>query len=102
MHREIQEKAESCPCCRAAGKNSTTQIPSTEKTNLEILTEPNQENQLDYAGSIKSMTHGDVYILVYGEMADYLVLNEARKRGRSVSRDFKKYHFFKRKTNQIQ
>ena len=37
-----------------------------------------------------------------GEMADYLVLNEAKKRGRSVSRDFKKCHFFKRKTNQIQ
>ena len=26
-----------------------------------------------------------------GEMADYLVLNETRKRGRSVSRDFKNY-----------
>ena len=31
MHREIQEKAESCLSCRAAGKNITTQIPSTEK-----------------------------------------------------------------------
>ena len=30
-HREIQGKAESCPSCRAAGKNITTQIPSTEK-----------------------------------------------------------------------
>ena len=64
MNREIQEKAESCPSCRAAGKNITTQIPSTEKNNLEILTEPNQEIQLDFAGPIKSKTRGDIYILV--------------------------------------
>ena len=64
MHQEIQEKAESCPSCRAAGKNITTQIPSTEKNNLEILTDPNQEIQLDFAGPIKWKTRGDVYILV--------------------------------------
>ena len=43
MHREIQEKAETCPSCRAAGKKNITQIPSTEKNNFEISTEPNQE-----------------------------------------------------------
>ena len=64
MHREIQEKAESCPSCRAAGENITTQISSTKQNNLEILTEPNQEIQLDFAGPIKSKTRGDVYILV--------------------------------------
>ena len=62
MHREIQEKAETCPSCRAAGKNNVTQIPPTEKNNLEILTEPNQEIPMDFAGPIK--TSGDVYILV--------------------------------------
>ena len=64
MHREIQEKAETCPSCRAAGKNITTQIPSTKKNNLEILTEPNQEIQLDFAGPIQSKTRSEVYILV--------------------------------------
>ena len=64
VHREIQEKAETCPICRATGKNIVTQIPSTEKINLENLTEPNQEVQLDFAGPIKSKTRGDVYILV--------------------------------------
>ena len=64
IHREIHEKAESCPSCRVAGKNVITQIPSTEKNNLEILTEPNQEIQLDFAGPIKSKTRGNVYILV--------------------------------------
>ena len=64
MNREIHEKAESCPSCRAAGKNLVTQNPFTEKNNLDILTEPNQEIQLDFAGPIKSKTRGDVYILV--------------------------------------
>ena len=31
-----------------------------------------------------------------GEMTDYLVLNEAKKRGRSVSRDFKSYQFYEK------
>ena len=31
-----------------------------------------------------------------GEMADYLVLSETRKRGRSVSRDFEKYQFYEK------
>ena len=64
MNRKIHEKVESCPSCRAAGKNLITQIPSTEKNNLDIVTEPNQEIQLDFAGPIKSRTRGDVYILV--------------------------------------
>ena len=29
-----------------------------------------------------------------GEMADYMVLNYSKKRARSVSREFKQYHFF--------
>ena len=33
-----------------------------------------------------------------GELADYLVLNESRKRGRSVSGDFKSYKFFEKET----
>ena len=64
LNRDIREKAETCPSCRAAGKNIITQIPSTKKNNLEILTEPNQEIQLDFAGPIKSKSRGDVYILV--------------------------------------
>ena len=64
LHREIQEKAETCPSCRAAGKNTITQIPSTEKNTLEILTELNQAIQLDFAGPINSKTRSDVYSLV--------------------------------------
>ena len=35
-----------------------------KKNNLEILTEPNREIQLDFAGPNKSKTRGDTYILV--------------------------------------
>ena len=59
IHREIHEKAETCPSCRAAGKIITTQIPSTEKKEWEILTEPNQEIQFDFAGPMKSKTCHD-------------------------------------------
>ena len=64
LHREIREKAETCPSCRTAGKNLNTQIPQTDVNRLEILTEPGQEIQLDFAGPIKSKSRGDVYILV--------------------------------------
>ena len=64
LHREIREKAATCPSCRTAGKNLKTQIPQTEVNRLEILTEPGQEIQLDFAGPIKSKSREDVYILV--------------------------------------
>ena len=64
IYRKIREKSESCPSCRAAGKNLTTQIPSTEMNHLELLIEPNHELQLDFAGPIKSKTCEDVKILV--------------------------------------
>ena len=31
-----------------------------------------------------------------GEMADYMLLNDTRKRGRSVSRNFKKHQFYEK------
>ena len=36
-----------------------------------------------------------------GEMADYLVLTETRKRGRSVGRDFKNYQFYEKENKPI-
>ena len=64
MQREIREKVENCPSCRAAGKNLKTQIPHTEINRLKILNEPNQEIQLNFAGPIKSKTGGEVCIFV--------------------------------------
>ena len=39
MHREVREKAENGPTCRAAGKSFKTQIPHTEVNRFEILTD---------------------------------------------------------------
>ena len=64
LHREIRDKTENCPSCRASGKSLKTQLPQTEKNKLDILNEPNQESQLDFPVPIKSKTRGDVYILV--------------------------------------
>ena len=64
LHRDIREKAENCPSCRVAGKNLKTQLPQTEINRLELLTEPGQEIQLDFAGPIKSKSRGDIYIFV--------------------------------------
>ena len=50
LHREIREKEENCLSSRAAGKNFKTQLPQSEINRLEILTEPGQEIQLDFAG----------------------------------------------------
>ena len=64
LHREIRDKAENCPSCRAAGKNLKTQLPQSKINRLEILTEPGQEVQLDFAGPINCKSQRDVYILV--------------------------------------
>ena len=64
MYREIHEKSENCPSCRTAGQNLKTQLPATEINRLEFLTETNQENKLDFAGSIKTKTRVGVYVLV--------------------------------------
>ena len=49
VYLELQEKSESCPSCRAAGKNLKTQIHSTEVNRLKFLTERNQSNPKDAA-----------------------------------------------------
>ena len=36
-----------------------------------------------------------------GEMADYIVLNDSKKRARSVSPEFTEYEFLKKKTNRM-
>ena len=55
IHREIQEKAETFPSCRAAGKNITTHIPSTEKKTENFnRTEPRNSIGLCRSNQIKT------------------------------------------------
>ena len=64
IYRDIREKVNRCTPCRLSGKNFKTQIPKTEQNKLELLSEPNLELQLDFAGPIKSRSQGNLYILV--------------------------------------
>ena len=64
LHREIREKAEICPSCRAAGKNLITQLPQSEINRLKTLTEPSQEIQLDFVDPINAKSRGNIKILV--------------------------------------
>ena len=61
-------------CLLSNWKRTLTNYTSAQPTELQVVTINDSE----------------------GEMADYLVLNHTRKRGRSVSRNFKKYQFYEK------
>ena len=61
-------------CLLSNWKKTLTNYISAQPTELQVIT-PNDSD---------------------GKMADYLVLNDTRKRGRSVSRDFKNYQFYEK------
>ena len=64
MHQKLRENSESCPSCRAAGKNPKTQRQLAEFNKLETSSDRNQELQLELACAIKYRTRGDVYFLI--------------------------------------
>ena len=61
-------------CLLSNWKRTLTNYKSAQPTELQVVT-------INYSD---------------GEMADYLVFNETRKRDRTVSRDFKKYQFYEK------
>ena len=61
-------------CLLSNWKRTLTNYISAQPTELQVVTINDSE----------------------GEMADYMVLNDTRKRGRSVSRNFKKYQFYEK------
>ena len=61
-------------CLLSNWKRTLTNYISAQPTELQVVTINDSE----------------------GEMADYLVLNDTRKKGRSVSRNFKKYQFYEK------
>ena len=64
LHRDLVTAAQNCKECRAKGKN--LQVISGKKhfTSLDAVVEPNEEIQLDFAGSLPDENNKDVYILV--------------------------------------
>ena len=65
IHSEIVAQAQSCKHCIEKGKNLKPLIPRTNLGSLPTLVEPNEEIQMDFAGSIpfKNNTQNN-YILV--------------------------------------
>ena len=59
-------------CLLSNWKKSLTNYVSAQPTELQMFTIINPE----------------------GEMADYMILNDSKKRAKSVSRELKQYHFF--------
>ena len=78
----------------SGGHNSTTKGNSRTKTAASAESQTGPWNIIARHGEhnateLQVVTINDAE----GEMADYLVLNDTRKRSRSVSRKFKKYQF---------
>ena len=48
MRKDIEQKVEDCTACSATGKNLKHQIPKNQYGNLEKLSEPGQELQIDF------------------------------------------------------
>ena len=58
MHTIIIETAEKCEPCRKFGKNLKTLTSKAGYENLEPLTCPNEELQLDFGGPIQTGKNG--------------------------------------------
>ena len=52
INRDIEEKVKNCIACPASGENLMYQIPKNERGKLKTLTEPGQENQINFTGNL--------------------------------------------------
>ena len=52
MPKDIELKVNDCTACLATGKNFRRQPPGNQHGNLEKLTEPGQELQIDCTGNL--------------------------------------------------
>ena len=65
IQRDVTYKSQSCPDCIKNCKNLKTLQTKSKLGNFLILTEPNEEIQLDFAGPLTFPEHkDDYYILV--------------------------------------
>ena len=54
MHENIVNLVEKCRNCTRYGKNAKYVTPKIAKKPLPLLTQPSQELQMDYAGSLEN------------------------------------------------
>ena len=64
MHRDIVQLCKNCPQCTKFGKNLKANAPFNSTKPLPLLSGPNEELQLDYAGPLLDSYGNSIYILV--------------------------------------
>ena len=63
MHREILDKAAQCKPCTDIGKNLKPVVPASKWKPLLNCSEPNEEIQIDFGGSITNQKDQDILFL---------------------------------------
>ena len=63
MHLEILNKAAQCKPCTDIGKNLKPVLPASKWKPLLNCSEPNEEIQIDFGGSITNEKDQDIYFL---------------------------------------
>ena len=64
MHRDVIQLFTDCPQCTKFGKNLKVNISFNSTKPLPLLSGPNEELQLDYAGPLHDSAGNNIYILV--------------------------------------
>ena len=64
MHRDIVQLCKDCPQCTKFGKNLKANASFNSTKPLPLLSGPNEELQLDYAGPLLDSYGNSIYILV--------------------------------------
>ena len=64
MNKDIVNLAEECRSCTRYGTNVKYRIPKNTSKPLQLLTQPGQEVQLEYAGPIENQKGKKIYLLV--------------------------------------
>ena len=63
IHRDIVAQAQRCRQCTKTGENPKLIVPKNKHVELPLLSEPNEEVQMDFAGPIIN-NNRDTYLLV--------------------------------------
>ena len=64
MHRDIIQLCKDCPQCTKFGKNLKANVSFNSSKPLPLLSSPNEELQLDYAGPLLDSFGNSIYMLV--------------------------------------
>ena len=64
MHRDIVQLCKNCPQCTKLGKNLKANASFNSTKPLPLLSGPNEELQLDYAGPLLDSDGNSIFILV--------------------------------------